>query len=130
MGNNDRVKQRTRKSKKRKFKGNQFTRSATTEQNESSNKTPTVEEKINNPTPSSSRSESKVQEIHVTPRKSKKPLSGYRIIDVSILASFVFELCCPFCFEEGTLSLNENYQQKKGFASCLSCQCSTVNCHY
>lgn len=79
---------------------------------------------------SSSKSASKVQNIPNTLVKYKRTLSGYKLKNTTILASFVSELCCPSSFQEGTLSLDEKYSKKRGFASCLSCKCSEVDCKY
>ena len=130
MGNKDRVKQRTRKGKKRRFSSNQYSRKTViktpTADPASASGAHTATTQLN--TSGTSRSASKVETIPETPNKLKETLSGYRIIDLEIIVNFVSMLCCPECYADRTLSLNENHKEKKGFASYLVCRCS--NCSY
>ena len=69
MGKADRVKQRTKISRKRKFHGNQH-----------SSTTMSLTE---NASPNTSRSSMKMQAIETnTPKKSDKKITGYRIMDM------------------------------------------------
>ena len=111
MGKSDRVKHRTRKSK-RKFCGNQYTRA------KSSTTTPTQTKKI--------------EHIETdTPNINDPRVDGYRFIDLNLLTEFISALSCPFCFAQG-LILKENFTKKCGFGSLLylTCSCGYKNEFY
>ena len=61
----------------------------------------------------------------VTPSKVKT-ITGYRIIDMTILSGIFNEFQCPIC-EHTTLSLIEDAKQKKGLSACLFIKCDKCN---
>ena len=61
----------------------------------------------------------------VTPSKVKT-ITGYRIIDMTILSGIFNEFQCPVC-EHTTLSLIEDAKQKKGLSACLFIKCDKCN---
>ena len=71
-------------------------------------------------------SHKKVHEIVSATPKSSDSISGYRIIDVSILKS-IFELMkCPEC-TSSCLTLGEIFERKKGHASFLVVNCTACD---
>ena len=136
MGRTDRVKSRTRSSCKKRFCGNQHTKvemeaeqQQQTDQNISSDQTDqNLSSNHINDTPNETVSGSKVEHISTdTPKHSDPIITGYRFIDVEILSDIITILCCPECKSSG-LTLHENFNQKKGFASLLllKCKCGFV----
>lgn len=137
MVKTDRVKVRTRKSTKRKFAGNQFTRKSTS--------TPLQEEQLNDEvtdqpmnnhaepivkSPQKTASSSKIECIETdTPKKKDKFITGYRFLDMEILSSIVSMLCCPIC-QSCTLKLHETFIRKMGFSSLLIIKCETHRCKF
>lgn len=122
MGRVDRVKQRTKTSKKKRFYGNRFTiaKVAAQTQNQSCNST----EANCSRSFSDSISHTKVLPIDCsTPVKEKKEkLTGYRFMDMEILSSVFNTLCCPKC-KNDNLTLQEDLSQKKGLACTLILLC-------
>ena len=102
MGKADRVKQRTRKAKRR-FKGNQWTldncrhrqkKQVVEKDGEVSDSLPVQEE--GNPAPISTASSSKVQAIVTdSPKQSDMNITGYRFVDMDLLTPVIALLCCP-----------------------------------
>ena len=136
-----RVKQITKKSKKRRFSGNRWTKlreqaensSTSEQQNEHvvDNNAETVTAESQEPneietplTPDKKTvSESKVINIQVaTPSKQELPVTGNRIIDMDILSNVISTLSCPDC-DASSLKLFESYKDKKGLASLLKITC-------
>lgn len=72
-------------------------------------------------------SQKKVHDIVSETPKSTDPVSGYRFMDLEILNSVINTLICPECNEK-KLKLKENVGRKKGLASSLYVFC--VNCEY
>ena len=93
-------------SKKRKFHGNQHSKS-------------TQPKKQN---PASLRKVKSVRNL-----SSKKKLEGFRLFDMSILQTFIASLACPEC-HECTLYVSEDYAKRKGLASFVSVNCDS--CEY
>ena len=54
----------------------------------------------------------------ITPRKQRRKLTGYRIVDIELLSDVFKLLSCPLCFCQ-TLSLSECFAKKKGIAYAL-----------
>jgi len=107
MGKTERVKQRTRKGKRR-FKGNQWTlekcrrrqNQVVEEENndgeEVSDPLPVPEEE--SPVPISTASSSKVQAIVTdSPKQSDRNITGYYFVDMDLLTPVIALLCCPEC---------------------------------
>ncbi|XP_047122418.1 uncharacterized protein LOC124805915 [Hydra vulgaris] len=59
----------------------------------------------------------------MVPSGNSKCVSGYRFIDLEILASIFDKLGCPECLRPSQLSLSENKKSCKGYASNLSLNC-------
>ena len=57
----------------------------------------------------------KIQNIDVTTPKKEAGISGFRMIDMSILAEVISVLHCPSC--TGYLKLSENSSRKQGLAT-------------
>ena len=53
------------------------------------------------------------------------PPSGYRLIDISILANIFRVVCCPECKDTKTLQLSDINDEKKGLARLLKLQCTS-----
>ena len=80
-------------------------------------------------TSGTSRSASKVETIlQKLLINLRKHFLHIELLTLEIIVNFVSMLCCPECYADRTLSLNENHKEKKGFASYLVCPCS--NCSY
>lgn len=80
--------------------------------------TPTVPPaNVNTETPlkrtSANSSSNKVQEIITNTPKASDPISGYRLIDTTILSHVFGELSCPFCQHE-SLTLHDQLSKKSG----------------
>ena len=133
MGKSDRVKSRTKRSKRR-FYGNQNTRKEAAEQqqqqsDQSQEQVDQVENKnqgelspVNIPK-NNTASSSKIQSIPTdTPKQTDPTITGYRFVDVGILTDIITMLCCPEC-KKCSLNLHENFTKKKGFASLLFVKC-------
>ena len=74
-----------------------------------------------------SSSSQKVKIIEASTQKEKEKISGYRLIDASIL-SHVFKLVlCPRC-SMSTLSLGDKVSKKQGLSSLLRLNC--LNCDF
>ena len=127
MGKTDRVKQRTRKGK-RKYQGNQWDlpnccrRSQNQVVEEISDRLSVPEEE--NPVPIPTASSSKVQAIVTdSPKQSDRDITGYRFVDMDLLTPVIALLCCPECQTANTLHLHESMKEKMGFASLLTITC-------
>ena len=72
-------------------------------------------------------SSQKVQQFEVSTPKEKYTISGYRIIDTTILSGVIGMLSCPQC-ERSTLSLGDRLSKKQGLSSLLFIKC--LNCKY
>jgi hypothetical protein len=55
-------------------------------------------------------------------------ISGFRLIEMSILSDVISLLGCPRCVHTGTLKLNDIFLKKRGFARFLRIQCH--NCSF
>ena len=64
------------------------------------------------------------QQLHSTPNsESKRPISGYRLVDMTSLNAIINEcLLCPAC-KAATIKLSENFKKKRGLSSCLCLNC-------
>lgn len=60
----------------------------------------------------------------ISPRKQKN-ISGFRFVDMEILAEVISTLPCPSC--SSPVLLSERCNKKQGFASMLEITCSTCN---
>jgi len=70
-----------------------------------------------------SASESKLSNVTFdNTENTEEGISGYRLIDISVLNEVFGEVACPECFEK-KLSLEEDTSYKKGFASNLFLNC-------
>ena len=58
-------------------------------------------------------------------KHSAGDIQGYSLLDITILKDILMGLSCSECFEVGSLSLEEDYDRKKGLASLLiiTCEC-------
>ena len=149
----DRVKHGTRRSKKRIFKGNQYTAS----KDESTRTSQTVNIYFSTPVhvitlsppPSSQLSAQTVYDNLATPKEAVKqtvqhrkvqlfptdtpkqtdPITGYRVIDTELLAVAFAQLSCPAC-SNNTITLREKNSKKYGLASCLRIKCTTCEYSY
>jgi len=131
MGKVDRVKYKTRISKRR-FYWNQHSQQEVVEQRqpdggdyqesqakEVENSSQGESSPVNTQTVSSS----KVKDIPTdAPKRTDPNVTGYRFVDVEILTEIVAMLCCPEC-KKYNLHLHENFTEKKGFASLLFIEC-------
>ena len=72
-------------------------------------------------------SSQKVQQFEVSTPKEKDTISGYRIIDTTILSGVIDMLSCPQC-ERSNLSLGDRLSMKQGLSSLLFIKC--LNCKY
>ena len=150
MGKTDRVKFTTRRSKKRKRFGGYLKNCINVnivEDVDNVNIQETVNTNVNIDQPTSSTpprtppknntdtdltdnietvSMKKVKTIQANTPKSTDKITGYRIIDVSILDSMFSELKCPECATI-TLSLTENVAERRGLSSCLHVVCETCD---
>ena len=68
-----------------------------------------------------------MQQFEVSTPKEKDTISGYRIIDTTILSDVIGMLSCPQC-ERSTLSLGDRLSKKQGLSSLLFITC--LNCKY
>ena len=149
--NTVRVKYRVKRTKKRRFYANKYTKLASNLNQSSTTtstptttvtQTPTLPLLSETPTPSTPSVEpitdtplntntvsfSKVQLFNPNTPKENQQITGYRFIDAELL-SFVFsQVKCPAC-SESTLRLVEKFSEKKGYASSLSIKCSS-DCEY
>ena len=67
----------------------------------------------------------KIKPIEATTPTCHEPITGYRLMDMEILASIFCLLLCPSCCKRH-LKLSEMNSKKKGLSSLLLCQ----NCSY
>ena len=76
--------------------------------------------------PPSTVSQRKVKTIEpLTPRKLNNTITGYRIIDMEILANIISQYTlCQECFNP-TLQLFDNASKRSGFSSSLSLKCTS-----
>ena len=95
-------------SKKRKFHGNQST-------------TKLPNQKLQKRSPASLK---KVKSIRNLSCRSMS--EGYRLFDMSILSTLISSLACPECYE-CTFFIDEQYEKRKGLASCVSVNCSSCD---
>ena len=72
-----------------------------------------------------------ISEIPVTPVKSSDttnipnaPISGYRLVDMSVLATVFHVVSCPGCGGVNCLKLSDIERQKKGLSKQLQLECS------
>ena len=77
-------------------------------------------------TPANS-SSNKVKEILVNTPKDADRISGYRLVDTTILSGVLGELLCPLC-QHDTLTLNDRLSKKQGLSSLLVIKC--LHCQY
>lgn len=148
MAKTDRVKYRTRRSK-RNFYGNRFTKKTDATQEEQSVTPTNLEQSTSSPmavgvdddnsvedctpkgvvgtsvtTPRKTTSQRKLKNILTnTPKQSDFEITGYRFMDVEILSDLIKTLCCPICWKEG-MRLHEKLCEKQGFASLLYVYCA------
>ena len=149
--NMPRVKQRSQPRKKRKFCGNQHTKVLdSAEGNKSVEASARESLHLDEGKPlrpisetsfsgndettlssnySSTASFRKIQDIQgvscSTPKtESRQPITGYRFMDMDILANIMSSFLCPACCNH-TLLLKENFSEKMGLASSLevACEC-------
>ena len=66
-------------------------------------------------------SSKKVEKIETTQQNENKSV-GYRIVDMEILPSVIYQLCCKKCLQSG-LNLSECFFKKKGLSSMLYIWC-------
>ena len=115
----DRIKHGTRRSHKRKFQGNRFTKINDPIQ-QVENTPPSTPPTVSSSTVSSS----KIQNIVTdTPKETEHSITGYRIVDKEILTKVIAELRCPGCNADG-LKLLGIFSKKAGLASCLVVKCN------
>ena len=67
-------------------------------------------------------SAAKVVDIEIEP--TTEVLSGYRLMDVSILADVLLSLVCPECVSTNSLHLKDINEKKKGLARYFQLQCT------
>ena len=134
----------SRKRKKRRFTGNQYTK-----KNNSSTQTVPVREEWTKKIDELSGDAGgvKVENFNSLPASQRKMetqadnsadeisesegenLQGFRFVDISVVA-LVFELLqCP-SYKRGTLSLEEDEESKMGLASLLTLKCSKGKCSF
>lgn len=123
-----------RYAKKRKFHGKRKSDTETTVENvvKTVTDTPPNEEVL--PKPVETASSSKIVDIDLTtplPNSTSQPSvlssappSGYRLIDMSILADVFALLSCPGCHAIATLELDDTDSKKKGLARHLTLNCT------
>lgn len=70
-------------------------------------------------------SEVKVIDIEHQQQTNSDALSGYRLIDVSILADVFYQLSCPECFATNSIKLEDVNERKKGLVRFMR-----LNCEY
>ena len=96
-------------SRKKKFRGNRYTKKDSNVAGKSENKTV---------------SEKKIKKVKI--QKKSSTIEGYRMMDMVILETLVKALCCPDCYLQ-KLCLKEQEIKKKGLASYLVVKCSNCN---
>ena len=70
---------------------------------------------------------SKLADIDINKDKDNL-ISGFRLLEMSILSNVLSLLACPDCYGIGTMKLSDNVQKKKGLSSFLSIICG--NCSF
>ena len=105
-------------SRKRRFKGNQFTSSSGSGDGTGSKK-------------------SKIKKIpaslkkvkHIRKLANKKMMEGFRIIDITILSNLISCFACPEC-KQCSLLLDESHDTRRGLAPHLVVYCNSCNFEY
>ena len=123
MGKSRKVKQSTKSTKSRRFHGNRYTRNLLN--GSTLLVTPFISAENDNLSSNTSLnlsiSSKKVEKIE-TPQQNEKKSVGYRIVDMEILSSVIYQLCCKKCLQSG-LNLSECFSKKKGLSSMLYIWC-------
>ena len=107
-------------SRKRRFKGNQFTSSSGSGDGTGSKKSKSKSKKI----PAALK---KVK--HIRKLSNKKMMEGFRIIDITILSNLISCFACPDC-KQCSLLLDESHDKRRGLASHLVVYCNSCNFEY
>lgn len=66
-------------------------------------------------------SQRKIKRVYKLPRKQS--IQGFRFVDMQIMQDIISDLCCPQCYEVGTLYMEETSDKKKGLSSHLTVTC-------
>lgn len=95
----------------------------------SSSPTTVTPDQVSSPKLNVSSSSKKVQSKTIATPIKNKSLTGYRIIDLEILADVFNVMVCPSC-EENCLSFTENAIRKMGLSDSLRLKCSKCDFSY
>lgn len=133
--------------KKRKFKGNQYFKKENpaveevssqeelveTSQNSESDQSD-AEEPDHNKEPSASSFSASASKLEgkysdLESESELETTQGFRLIDISILASVFSSFWCPVC-KHGRVVMEEDQQAKMGFASLLVLKCTAKKCSF
>ena len=136
---------KARYARKRRFHGKIKSRNATIEQEQPVKQTTTMSPPTSNATTVTNRSDTTNKSPSTTAKSGTSSktisdakvidllsdkvvddteISGYRLVDASILSLIFKSLCCPDCKNGDCLQLYDLASKKKGLARCLELKCS------